>query len=248
MLLDLFCAVVIALFALVGYFAGFWMQLARLAALAGAYVLALLLAGTARPLVAASFGLPPLAARVVAMVGIFVIAYAAFSTVCWIVIRRRRKMLVSRPLSADGLAGAAFGGVKAALIVTMLLSALVLLERPLVKFLAWSPLGFQSSWAVGLVREHNLLGHMHVPIAGDLDTLARLSSDRELQKRARRDPAVKRLLRHPKIRAALKDPAVHQALKRGDVSALLSDWRVNNLLRDPELQKLASEIDLRKLR
>lgn len=248
MLLDLFCAALIALFCLAGYFAGFWIQLTRLAALAGAYLVALFLAGHARSVVGSALGLPPLAARVVALVGIFVITYALFSTLGWIVMKRRRKELVGRHFSLDGVAGALFGGLKATLITYLLLSGLVLLESPLKQLLGRDALGYKSSWAIGLVRRHNLLGHLHIPIAGDLDTLARLGSDRQLQKRAQRDPQVKRLLRHPKVKRAMQDPAVRRAISRGDVSTLLADPRVNALLKDPELRKLAESIDLRKLR
>ena len=121
----------------------------------------------------------------------------------------------------------------------------MLLEHPLERQL--NALGWKESWAAAKAKQYNLLGGVSLPVVGDLKTLERLSRDKKLQKRAFKDPALKKLAKHPKVKRLMRDPKLRRAIQRQEYSKVLADPRIDKLMRDPEIRKLVEQIDRSKL-
>lgn len=247
MIVDLLCVGVVALFALLGYFSGFLAQFARLIALAAAYVVARPLGELLIGPVSATFRLPRLTGRIVAAAVAFLLAYALLATLVMFLLRTWRRRRPHTRSVLDSVVGALFGGAKGLFLVFVLLCALTLVDHgPLAPQLA--RVDWKGSWAAGRAREHNVLEEVKIPVAGNLRTLRRLGTDRRLQRRVARDPAVMRLLAHPKVRRLMADKKLMAAARRGELSKVLADPRVEAALRDPQLRALIKKIDISKLK
>jgi len=246
MTIDLVFGGLVILFGVLGFLSGFWGQLIRLGALIGSYLLAGPVGKAIGPSLARSLEISPLIGVVLGTLLAFLLLYAALSITGALVLRaiRRRRGLGQGKPRWDRIAGAALGVAKTFLLLFLALNALVLMEKPAGKVLDNADLGYRDSVMVSLARDHNLLSGIHLPVVGNLETLSRLASDPEAQRRLAEDPKVKQLLAHPKVRRLLGDPALIEASEGQDVSALLANPRLAELIGDPEIQQLLSEIEL----
>jgi hypothetical protein len=252
--LDLILAGLIMGFGILGFLSGFWMQIMRLAVFVGAYLLAGVVGGPLGPPLARGLGLSPLVGQAIASFVAFLGLYLVLSTVGWALIRRRRRLRDAKDEARarrrqrwDSLAGAGLAMLKSGLILYVVLCGLALLEEPLGASLRRADIGYERSQAVALARRHNLLAGLHLPVVGDLTSLAKLGRDPAFREKAARDPKVQRLLAHPKLQGLLGDPEVIRASESRDVGRILGNARLNQAFQDPEIRKLLSEIDLGQL-
>jgi len=254
MVVDILVLGLTMLFGLVGYLTGFWSQLVRLLALLGAYLLAGTVGGAFAGNLARGLEVPPLVGRMGAVGLAFLVLYLLLSTCGWAVLRswRRRRRLRDGDASrrrgqVDRWAGLALGAAKVFVMLYLVLCVAVLAEKPLARSLGRQARVLRQSRLAALARRHNLLAGLHLPVVGNLEGLTRLASDPALQRKAARDPRVRRLLEHPQVRALAGDRALQAAARRNDISALLANPRLNRLLQDPEIHRLLQEIDLSDL-
>ncbi len=251
MILDTIVLALAVVFGLLGYFTGWWSQVARLGALLAAY----LLAGPAGSLFGPSLsrwtGLPPLLGRIGASALGFILIYVVLATVGGSLVRRWKKKAESEERllvrTSDRVAGAALGMTKVLGLAYLLLCGLVLLEGPLEKRLGKGHSPLAGSHLAAFARNHNALSGLHLPMIGNLPKLARLSVDPALQEKLARSPQMEKLLRHPKIQALAEDRALQAAARRNDVAAILGNPRLAAALEDPEILRLLEQIDLDRL-
>ncbi|MBW2702925.1 MAG: CvpA family protein [Deltaproteobacteria bacterium] len=253
MTLDLACASVVLIFALLGYYSGFAMQVMRLVVLVVSYLLAGLAGKPLGPWLASNFGVPVMLGKVMGTAAAFLIIYSILGTVGWSFIRRRRKKkftLGNKPVRAswDSWMGALFGGAKVGFILFVILSAVVLLGSKTEPALKRADIGYEKSKAVAMARKHNLLASMHLPVVGDLATLQKLSDNPQYRQKAMADPNIRKLINHPKIRRLLGDRSVIEASRKQDVAGLMGNPKINKLLEDPEILELLEKIDLSKIK
>lgn len=255
MTIDILVLGLAMLFGLVGYLTGFWSQLVRLLALLGAYLLAGPVGGAFAGDLARALDVPPLVGRMGSVGLAFLVLYLLLSSCGWMVLRtwrrRRRRRDGDTPRHRGQLerwGGLALGAGKVFALLYLVLCVAVLAEKPLSKSLGRSFAALHRSRLAALARRHNLLAGLHLPVVGNLEGLTRLSSDPDLQRKAARDPRVRRLLEHPQVRALAEDRALQAAARRNDISALLANPRLNRLLQDPEILRMLEQIDLSDLR
>ena len=250
--LDILILGLAGIFALIGFFTGFWMQLMRLGALVTAYVCAGLAGKPLGPVLARGLDLPMLLGRILATGLAFFLLYTVLSAIGWIYLKRRRKRR-EREEGEYGLRkdekifGALLGGAKSFLFLFVLLCAVVLVEKPLEKALGKKPRLLQNSHVADLARNHNILSGLHLPAVANVAALSRVSTDPAFRDRLAQDPKVQQLVQHPKIKHLAGDRALVEASRQNNIAAILSNPRLNAALEDPEIQKLLSEIDLSKI-
>ncbi len=255
MTIDLIFIGVVLGFGLLGWISGFWMQLMRLAVMVASYLLAGVIGRPLGSIMAESFGIPTLVGQAVGTFGAFILLYMVLGTIGWSILRRRRRLKpgmdaekAARRRSIDRMAGCAFGMTKAGLILFLLLSAVVLAEKHLEGPLKRSRIGYDESLTVKLARDYNILGGLHLPVIGDIETLSRLGSDPAFRARVAADPQLKKVIEHPKIRGLLNDRAIVKASRSRDIAALAANPCLNQALSDPEVRELLSRIDLSKIK
>jgi uncharacterized membrane protein required for colicin V production len=234
--IDLVVLVALLLVGGMGMWSGAIRQLANLGGLVAGYLGARPLGAFLGPLVAQKFGYPLLFSSIACSFIAFFVVYAL--TVMLL-------RLVLSKLVPDGehgalnrLGGFLLGTAKAGAIAFVALSALVFVEKPLIKL--WSDYRGEakSSIALGLARRHNLLARL--PQVASLEKLVKASSDPEAAARLAEAPEFKALAKDPRVRSIADDAAVRRALESGDYAALLSSVKVLNLLNDPRMsEKLA---------
>lgn len=233
MRLDLWLLGVVGVFALIGGFSGALKQLSQWGGLALAYFLGTRLAAAMGPSAPALLPLPPIAAqvglRVLVVLGVYVAASLALRFLF-------ARLLPSGALTrADRAAGVAMGGLKAALVIWLMLSIVVAFDRPLAKA-GWD-LDRQApgSRALALTRRHSLMDAVNWPALEGAKKLAAAQGDPDVAAELLKTPALKAALEDPKLKAALSDPALQEALRSMDPAALLDDPKIKALLEDPEL-------------
>lgn len=247
--LDLIFWGLVFVFAILGFFSGFWMQLMRLGALVGAWLLGGWVGKAFGPALGRGLGVPSLLGKALGAMLAFLVLYAVLSGIGWSLLRRRERRRAKvegrRPKALwERLAGAGLGGAKVFLVLYLVLCALAIAEQPLSQALGSRGRMLEQSAMAGLAREHNLLAGVHLPVVGNARAIGKLATDPEFAKRALDDPKVQKLLDHPKIKALAEDRALVSAARRNDLAAVLANPRLNQVLEDPEIQKLLSEIDL----
>jgi len=252
--LDLIFWGLVFIFGLLGFFSGFWMQVIRLGALAGAYLLAGFFGQPLGKLVGGALGVPSLIGQILGAGLAFLLLYAILSSIGWSVLRwyRRKK---DKELTESGEekparrgwdrpAGALLGAAKTFLVLYVLLCAVVLVEKPLNRALGSSKRLMAKSAMADMAREHNILSGLHLPAVGNVAALGKVAKDPRFREKVMRDPKVRRLLEHPKIEALTRDRALQSAAQRNDIAAIMANPRLNAVLDDPQVQKLLEDIDL----
>jgi hypothetical protein len=249
MSLDLIFFGLVGVFAIVGFFTGFFMQIMRLGALVLAYLLAGVIGKPLGPSLGGSLGVPSLVGSLIGTGLAFVLLYAILSTVGWVFLRRweNKKRDEDGKLSRrswERTAGAALGGAKVFLVLYLILCVAVLAEKPLSRVLGHRSRALSDSMMAGFARDHNMLSGLHLPVVGDMANLGKIATDPKFHEKVARDPKMQQILAHPKIRRLLDDPALVSAAQRNDIASILANPRLNAALEDPEVRKLLSEIDL----
>jgi membrane protein required for colicin V production len=231
--IDLVILGVVLLLAFLGARSGAARQVAHLVALAAGYFAARRLGPLLAPTLAHSLGTPLLLGAVVGtllvfFVVLFSVRFALTSLLRWLLgARDEKERGVDRPL------GFILGGLKAALVVYVVLSALTFAEEHVKvagRHLGVSP---KDSIAVGLARRYNLFEMTEFAPVHDLVRVLGATADPELSARLQEDPAFRALRKDPRFQRALQDPRLREAVARGDVQTLLRDDRVLQLIQDP---------------
>lgn len=241
MRIDLAVVVIILFFGGLGLWSGAIRQLAHLGGLVVGYLCARPLGMLAGPLVAQKLGYPLLFTSIGCSFVLFFVVYA----LCVLALR----LLLSK-LLPDGERGAlnrmggfALGALKAAAIVFVALSALVLVDKPLSRLLGPFAREAKGSIAIGLARRHSLFAQ--TPQLASIERLVKASADPQAAARIAEDPQLKALSKDPRMKSLVNDAAVRRALEKGDYAALLSSVNVLKVLNDPKLSeslaKAASE-------
>ena len=250
MSLDLIFFGLVGVFAIIGFFTGFWMQVMRLGALVLAYLLAGVIGKPLGPSLGGSLGVPTLVGSLIGTGLAFILLYAILSTVGWILLRRwerkRAKDEEDKPIRRtwERAAGAALGGAKVFLVLYLILCVAVLAEKPLAQVLGSRSRALNDSIMAGFARNHNMLSGLHLPLVGDMANLGKIATDPKIHERVAKNPKMQEILAHPKIRRLLNDPALMSAAQRNDIASILANPRLNAALEDPEVRKLLSEVDL----
>jgi hypothetical protein len=240
MSLDLIFFGLVGVFALIGFFTGFWMQVVRLGALVLAYLLAGVIGKPLGPSLGGSLGVPSLIGALIGTGLAFILLYAVLSTVGYVFLRRWEKKKrdedgrISRR-TWERAAGAALGGAKVFLLLYLILCVVVLAEKPISQVLGHRSRALSDSLMAGFARNHNLLSGLHLPLVGDMANLGKIASDPRIHERMAKDPKMQEILTHPKIRHLLSDPALVSAAQRNDVASILANPRLNAALEDPEI-------------
>ena len=224
-------------FAIVGILSGFENQAWRLGVLVLAYLLATFVSAALGPWLERTTGLAFLLATALGFGLVFIGAYGAITGLIWIVLRwyRRKKGIdPTRMHLADRILGGILGGVKGFLLVFLLLCAVVWMENPqTTDQKSW----YRQSRIVELVKRHNILQGMELPLVGKVGSLGRQSEDA-----AARDK-VKKALQNPKIQGLLTDPAAKRILQNYRVGAILQCPSLSSALSDPEVLALLRALD-----
>jgi hypothetical protein len=250
MSLDLIFFGLVGVFAVIGFFTGFWMQVMRLGALVLAYLLAGVIGKPLGPSLGGWLGVPSLVGSLIGTGLAFILLYAILSTVGYVFLRRWERKRVKddedkpRRRTWERAAGAALGGAKVFLVLYLVLCVAVLAEKPVSQVLGRRSRVLSESAMAGFARNHNMLSGLHLPVVGDMANLGKIASDPKIHERVARDPNMQKVLAHPKIQRLLDDPGLVSAARRNDIASILSNPRLNAALEDPEVRKLLSEIDL----
>ncbi|MGI5862232.1 MAG: CvpA family protein [Myxococcales bacterium] len=241
MKIDLAVVVVILFFGGLGLWSGAIRQLAHLGGLIAGYLSARPLGLIAGPIVAQKLGYPLLFTSIGCSFVLFFVVYALTVLVLRLVLSKLLPDGESGALNRMG--GFALGAAKAAVIVFVTLSALVLVEKPLSRLLKPYAREAKSSIAVGLARRHSLFAQ--IPQLASIEKLVKASADPKAAARIAEDPQLKALAMDPRMKSLVNDAAVRRALENGDYAALLSSVNVLKVLNDPKLSerlaKAASE-------
>lgn len=237
MTLDLVVAGLIAAFALWGAVTGFARQVAQAAAWVGAFF-------AAGP--AGRFFGEPVAQQlkstltvgvVVATVAAFLLVYLLGRALLTAVLRRLVAGGDPERRGADRALGFGLGGLKAAALAWVGLSAVTFVEQNLVlrgKKYAFTP---KDSQLVGLARQWNLLELQQFSGGSDLVRAASLAGDPKALPRLKDDPDYAALMKDARFRQVVNSAALEQALKSGDVRALLQSDPLVELIHDPRLRR-----------
>jgi uncharacterized membrane protein required for colicin V production len=246
MKVDLIFFGIVGLFALFGYFSGFWMQVVRLFVLALSYFLAGWVGSPIGNWISIRFQLPPMVGMLLGPAAAFFFLYVLFSILGWVVVRRIRaasEKTGGQSRLWDRLLGVLLGATKGFLILFILLCALVLLEKPLAKTRGQT-VDLKGSWIAGMAAKHNLIAKMDLPVIGNVEGFSKLANDPSYREKVLSDPKIKRLLDHPAMQGLFNDPAVMNAAKSSDITELLYNPHLNRTLQDPELRELLSGIKI----
>jgi membrane protein required for colicin V production len=229
--IDLAVAVFIGFFALLGLFSGAIKQIGHLGGVALGYLASRPVAALALPLVVGRLGYPPLLANVACSFLAFFSLYLAGSFVVRFVLRR--VFPAGESGAANRLGGLLFAGAKTALILTVILSAVVFLEKRLASHWGDFQKEASASVAMAFVRKHNVFAGL--PFLRGLATLQQASRDPDAAARLAKNPEFVALSKDPRLKALLGDASVARAFEQGDVAAMLSSAKVLNVVNDPKL-------------
>lgn len=211
MSLDLVAIGLVVLFALVGGLTGAWAQVVRIVALVGAWWTGRFLGLRYGPLLAKEAGLPPLAGVVLLAMALGFLLFVIVTVVGRWILRKLREG--KGPGPADRAAGVLLGAVKSGLAVWLVVSVLVVFEKP-VAGLGWK-VDTRRSEVATLARRYNLVALAGLPLGRIRASLARRD--------VARDPQLRRLARDRGLQRALADGDALEVLRRGDVLNALAD-------------------------
>ena len=235
MTFDLGLASITLLFGVLGMRSGAIRQLSHWIGLACAYLFSGPLASALTPAAATQLHLPAIGVKVALSLLLFTTLALLAS---WLV----HAVLVKATGGAedgrwDRVGGFVLGAGKGAVLAIALLAVALYFEKPLNRFLGPTPAAFHDSAVVGFLSRHDLLSAVSIPVASNLEKLAKAAQDPDAARALANDPNMKAILDNPEIRSVLKDPALTRALSSGDFSALINDPRFAALLKDPRLTK-----------
>ncbi|MFN7133143.1 MAG: CvpA family protein [Myxococcales bacterium] len=238
MKIDLAVAVFVGFFGLMGLFSGAIRQLGHLGGLLAGYLLARPLAQIVAPLVATKFGYPPLFASIACSFMLFFALYVIGTMLVRAILTKAFPDGERGALNRVG--GLMLGSGKAALILFVILSGLVFLERPIGQHFAEFRRETKSSIAMALARRHNLFSSL--PQVSGLARLAEAARNPEAQAKLAEDPNFRALQKDARMQSLVNDASVRNAFETGDYSAILGSVKVLNVLNDPKLADKLSDL------
>jgi len=229
--IDLVVLALLLLAGLLGLASGAIRQLAHLGGLVAGWFSALPLAQLAGPSVAARYGYHLLLTTVAACFVCFFLVYLAVVLLLRFVLGR--VLPDGEKGMADRFGGFALGAVKGAALAFMVVSAVVVAEKYIVKL--WPEFRKETapSVAVRIARQHGLFASL--PVVNGLEKILDVAADPRAVAKLVEDPDFSALMRDPRIKGMANDRTVLKALQGGDVASLLSNVRVLDALNDPKL-------------
>jgi uncharacterized membrane protein required for colicin V production len=210
--LDLFCLGFLLFFGVIGALTGFVRQVIHLFAVGLGYA-------------AARFGGPmvgqAIAGGLPALVAPLVGSAVAFFTTFMVVHLVGRFLSPKKELRGawDRGLGSLFALTKAGLMLWVVLSLMVFLEKPLQGF-RWS-FSAGNSDLIALVRDHNLFASYQHPQLEALMSLYRASQDPKQAEKLMGDPNAAKLLADPRMKALIKNPEAGKAASKNDSMGFL---------------------------
>lgn len=247
MTLDLVVLIAVVIFATWGAFTGFARQIAQAIAGVGAFFLAGPAGRFFGEAVAKGLSTSLTVGVVVATVLAFALIYVLARLVLTMLLRRLLAGKDPDNRSADRALGFGLGGLKAAFLAFVGVSAATFVENNLVlagKKYTFTP---RDSVVVKFAREHNLLELLQFSGAHDFAKVAKLSQDPKAAAKLKDDPDWVALMKDSRFRQAINSEGLKQALETGDVRALLKSNQVVELIHDPKalhhLERLGDRAD-----
>lgn len=235
--IDLMTLFLVLFVGAVGAFTGAIRQISNIAALITAYFASNPLAAKIAPPVAAALSAPLFLATVACCIVGFFLIYAA----SYVLYRMLLKRLIPEGENGmiDKMGGFLLGGAKAAVIMFVVLSALVLIEPGVRSH--WDRFAHeeQHSRAYKFAREHSIFARMSQ--FQTLQTVMMASGSRADPRTAdalaqlAADPDLAELAKNPRIAAIAGDADIQRALFSGNYPALFANDKVRELLNDREL-------------
>ncbi len=233
MKLDLLCVGLMLFFGVLGLVSGAAQQVAHLGGVIAGYLLARPVGSLLGPFLARQLGFPPLLGIVISSVLGFFAVYTLTHVVVRVIVKRTFGEHARG--AADRVGGLAIGLAKSAVILWVILSGMMLVEKTLtqmgLKFLGDTKKSFFASFA----REHNLLTVFGFPGVGGLERMLKAARDPAHAADVLKSPEYQILSKDPRLREALADEKIARALQEGDVDALLRSTKILDLLNDPQV-------------
>lgn len=233
--IDLIALGLVGLFALWGAFSGFARQVgqavAGVAAVFAAVPFGRLLAEPFAQAIKASLTVGTVAATIVS----FVVLYLVVRTLVTAIIKRLLGgKEPEKNRGADRALGFALGGLKAALLIWLVVSAAVFLEGNLVlqgKKIISTP---KDSALLDFARGFNAIETLQFSGGRELALAGKLAADPAAAAKLKDDPDYAALMKDPRFKSLVQSDAWKKALQTGDVRALMQNDKLVELVRDPK--------------
>ncbi len=239
MTFDLLALGAVALFALWGAFTGFARQVGQAAAGVAAFMLSLPVGTALSGPAAAALKSSLTVGTVAATVGAFVVIYLVVRAVLTAMIKKllaRREEDGSESHAADRGMGFGLGGLKAAAVVWLGVSAATFIEDQLVlngRRFSFTP---RDSQAMRWGRAHNLIELFQFSGGRELALAGKLAADPTAAAKLKDDPDYAALMKDSRFKQLVHGAAWKKALETGDVRALMQNEQLLQLTRDPKLR------------
>lgn len=238
MKIDLAVAVFLLFFGVMGLISGAIRQLAHLGGLLAAFLGARPLAQILAPIASKELGYPPLFTSIVCTFLLFFALYVLGMLITKVILTKAFPDGEQGALNRFG--GMLLGAGKVGLILFVILSGLVFLEKPIGARFREVRKETQASIAMALARRYNVFTSM--PQLEGLSKLAEASRSPAAAAKLAEDPRFKSLQQDRRMKALVNDSTVKHAFETGDYSRLLGSVKVLDALNDPKLSEKLAEL------
>lgn len=244
---DLVALLLVATFAVWGFFTGFSRQVAAAVATVAAFAAA----GPggrffAEP-VAQQLKASLTAGTVVATLIVFFLVWLVVRLVLTALLRGLLAGKEGQRRALDRGLGFALGGSKTFAIIFVGVCAAIFLENNLVIAGRRFAIAPKDSFLVRWARNFNLVEHLQFSGVHDLITVAKMSGDPKGAAKLKGNQDYAALLADPRFRQVVSEDGMRKALETGDVQALLKLNGVVELINDPKamrrLERLSAQDD-----
>ena len=240
MIVDLVCAAFVLLLGYAGYRSGFVVQLANLAALVAAFVVARQVAPPVGKLIAGAVDTSVFVAEAGAFAATFFLVTFAINLLVGAAVQKLRR---SGTFSYfDRGLGGILGGVKGAALSFIVVSLLVALGPSLGESVPGFPSDFRGSVVGREALRHDFLQRQVFPRARALGRIVSVLRDKRTFLAALADPRWKLVIEHPRA-SFLREPLIQEAIMEGEWSVLVRDGRVFALLEDIDVVHTLNAIE-----
>ena len=242
MRIDLAVLAVVLFFGALGLWSGAIRQLAHLGGLVAGWFSARPLGQLAGPLLAKKVAWPLLVTTLGCSFAAFFLVYVL--TVLFLRVTLSRLLPSGEHGLFNRLGGFALGAVKAAVLVFVLLSAVVLFDKPISSLWSGWSKEAEPSLSLAFARRHGLFAAL--PAVNGLEKILEAGRDPAAAARLAEDPDFQALARDPRVKAMVDDAGIRRALQEGDYAGLLSSVRVLDALNDPKFFERLTRLEAGK--
>jgi uncharacterized membrane protein required for colicin V production len=222
---------VVSFFALWGAIAGFSRQVGQYVAFVGAWAGCGLVGHQVGPRFAPQLGVRPAIAVVLCTVMAFAVLFLVIRFVVSGLLRRFLAGQEGGISAGDRLLGLVLGGVRAGLLVYLLLCAMALVESQVTVGGSKMVVGPKNSPLFAWAKAHNVLERQ---LFGDVGALAAFTA---AAKEAQGSGSLATLAKDPRVQRLLTNKEAMEAAKKGDTKAFLAQEGVLELLTDSRVMK-----------